>query len=250
MTSPGSDPTGLLLAEDAVIVLDVDDTLYLEATYVRSGFEAVGQHLAAAHGVAGASAKLWDDFVAGVRGSAFDRVLVANGVEPDHGLIAELVEVYRTHRPAIGLTPDAEAFLRWLDGRPAAAITDGPAESQRAKIEALGLDRFLDPIIVTAELGAGMSKPHHRAFEMIEDAFGALPSHCRYLADNPAKDFVAPLARGWGAIRVRRPSGLHFRVPTPPGVAEVGSLVGLLPSPGLTDGWLQRPALITSSLEA
>lgn len=220
MSSAGGPP---VLTDDTIIVLDIDDTLYLEESYVRSGFAAVGRHMEVALGATGVGDTLWSNFLAGVRGDAFDQALPAHGVDPTRELIGTLIEVYRNHRPEIELAPDAEAFLHGLDGRPAAAITDGPAESQRRKAEALGLDRFLDPIIVTADLGPGFSKPHHRAFEIVEQAFGAPASRCMHVGDNPAKDFVAPQARGWSSIRLRRPASLHVAEPTPAGVAELDS---------------------------
>lgn len=53
-----------------------------------------------------------------------------------------------------------------------------------------------------------------------------------YVADNPGKDFIAPKELGWGAIRVRRPGGLHENVDGPGHLAgfEVSNLE---PVPGL-----------------
>ncbi|MEM9656279.1 MAG: HAD family hydrolase, partial [Actinomycetota bacterium] len=184
---------------EAVVVLDVDDTLYLEASYVRSGFDAVGRHLVDSLGLDGVGRTLWSNFELGVRGDAFDRAVVAHGLEPSAALIAELVEVYRTHRPTIELLPDAEDFLHRIKGMRTAVITDGPGESQRQKVAALGLDRFVDLIIITDELGDGFSKPHHRAFAMVEKTFGAPPDRHIYIGDNPFKDFIAPQERGWGS---------------------------------------------------
>lgn len=209
---------------DAVIVLDVDDTLYLERSYVRSGFEAVGRLLATETGVDGVGATLWSGFEAGVRGDAFDRALLAHGLDPDRELIGRLVECYRSHRPDIELLPDAARLLARLDGRPAAAITDGPIASQRAKVEALGLAPTVDPIVVTSELGPGHAKPDPLPYTTVEAAVGAGPERCWYIGDNPAKDFVTPLARGWTPIRIRRPGSLHLDVATPDGVAEIVSL--------------------------
>jgi putative hydrolase of the HAD superfamily len=39
-----------------------------------------------------------------------------------------------------------------------------------------------------------------------------------YVADNPAKDFVAPRALGWATVRVRRAGSLHQRVESGPDV--------------------------------
>jgi putative hydrolase of the HAD superfamily len=220
---PASGPA-LLLPPDAVVVLDVDDTLYLERSYVRSGFEAVGRLLAGEHGIGGVAETLWSGFEEGVRGDAFNRALAAHGVAPDPELVALLVRCYRCHRPAIELLADAARFLSRLALRPAAAITDGPAPSQRAKVEALGLGRWLDPIVFTSELGDGLAKPDPAAFRQVAGALDAEPARCWYVGDNPVKDFVAPLALGWSAVRVRRSGSLHATRDTPNGVTEIRSL--------------------------
>lgn len=194
-----------------VIVLDLDDTLYLERDYARSGFTAVGDHLQVRRGIEGAGDRAWDHFERGRRGDLFDRVLADAGLEPDPGLIRELVDVYRSHRPAIHLLPDAEAFIEraLADGRVLALISDGPIAAQSAKVEALALrDRF-DPVILTDAWGRAFWKPHERAYQAVMDQHGRAPGDHVYLGDNPLKDFHAPRRLGWNTIRVRRPGGEH-----------------------------------------
>ena len=219
--------TAVAIPNDAVVVFDIDDTLYLERCYVRSGFNAVGTYLAATEGLQGVAELLWHGFGRGVRGDAFDRVLTACGLTPNPDLVARLVEVYRTHIPAIDLAPDAQRMLDRLRGRRVAAITDGPAVGQRAKAAALGLEGVIQPIIYTAELGEGCGKPHPLPFEKIEVELGIDPQRLWYLADNPAKDFAAPRERGWSGVRVRRPASLHRDLPTPLGIPEVATLDAL-----------------------
>ena len=84
--------------------------------------------------------------------------------------------------------------------------------SQRAKAEALGLDRWIETMVFTAELGPEFGKPHPRAFELVQERTGVPGSRCIYVADNPAKDFDAPHALGWRTVRIRRPAALHSEV--------------------------------------
>lgn len=200
------------------ITLDVDDTLYLERDYVRSGFAAVGAWLADNRGAPGFSERAWGAFERGVRGNTFNLVLDEMSIEPTSELIRQLIGVYRRHAPDIALLPDARACLDALQAddliEPAfTAITDGPASSQRAKLKALDVARWADPIMVTAELGEGMSKPHPEAYRRVQAATGVPPERCVYLADNPHKDFIAPRALGWRTLRIRRPGGLHVDAP-------------------------------------
>lgn len=201
------------------LVFDVDDTLYRERDYVRSGFAAVGAYAEREHGVEGLEAACWELFESGVRGSTFDRALTALGGAPDPALVAELIAVYRAHEPRIALPGDARSCLeRWRGRAFIGLVTDGPAASQRAKIAALGLDAYVDRAIVTSELGDDAGKPDPRAFALLETASGAAGPDCCYVADNPAKDFGGPRSLGWRTVRLRRAGGLHAAAPSGPDV--------------------------------
>jgi putative hydrolase of the HAD superfamily len=193
------------------VVFDVDDTLYLERDYVRSGFHAVGAWIAEREGIANFFEIAMAKFEAGFRGRIFNSVLEELGAVPEPALIAALVAEYRRHVPSIELLPDAVAALEQLAGAASlAVVTDGPVDSQRAKVEALHLERWADPIVLTAELGAEFGKPHPAAFELIEDAHGHAAQQCVYVADNPSKDFAGPKGLGWRTVRIRRAGGLHW----------------------------------------
>ena len=214
-----------------VVVLDVDDTLYLERDYVRSGFAAVGRYAEVCLGVEGVAELAWSEFEAGRRGDIFDRVLREVGVHPTRPIVASFVETYREHLPAITLLPDAAALLGAVlaKGLRLAVITDGPVASQRAKVDALGLRDLASPIVVTGELGPHAGKPSPVAFEHVERAIAVAGSQLVYLADNPRKDFVAPATLGWRTVRVRRPEGLHEHLPSGSDVdVELTSLDGAL----------------------
>ena len=68
------------------------------------------------------------------------------------------VDTYRYHIPDISLRPGALDLLEGLKRRgvPIGIITDGRSATQRAKIKALGLDRFVADcnIIISGETGA------------------------------------------------------------------------------------------------
>ncbi|MGH2747956.1 MAG: HAD family hydrolase [Actinomycetota bacterium] len=199
----------------ACAVFDIDDTLYLERDYVRSGFESVGRWVEHNLGLPGFFEDAWGAFERGARGRIFDLVLAARGIQTSPEVIGTLVDVYRTHRPTIELIPDARACLEAMQTRFALAIvTDGPLESQRAKVQALGTDRWVETTVLTAELGTGFAKPHERAFQLVEAASGWKGERCTYVADNPAKDFAGPKSLGWRTVRVRRPGALHLHRPS------------------------------------
>ena len=194
---------------ERAVVFDVDDTLYLERDYVASGFRAVEPIVRRRFGVDGLAAVAWRLFLDGCRGTTFDRALAELGVAVTGADIADLVTAYREHEPDITLLPDGRAALETLRARgtPIAVLTDGPQASQWAKVRALGLDRIAEVVVLTDRYGPGFGKPHDRGFREIMARLGS-PGYV-YVADNPAKDFVAPRELGWRTVRVRRPGGLH-----------------------------------------
>jgi putative hydrolase of the HAD superfamily len=200
------------LAVDA-IVLDIDDTLYLERDYVRSGFEAVGRWAQRELGIDDFSARAWAAFEGGARNTIFDDVLADCSARTDDAVITELVARYRTHVPSIALAADARAGLdRWHDRVGLAAVTDGHLSSQQAKAKALGLDAWTSTVVFTASLGPGKGKPDPAAFLVVQEALGVDGKGCVYVADNPAKDFGGPRSLGWRTVRVRRRLSLHAAV--------------------------------------
>jgi putative hydrolase of the HAD superfamily len=219
-------------AIDAVIVFDLDDTLYLERDYVESGLHAVGRWMERQLGVACAGRAMVNDFRAGARGHLFDAALASAGVSDADGLIPRMVQVYRQHRPCIALAEDA---VRFLSQRPArtgfAIITDGYLDAQRRKIRALGLHRLgVEIAICTDRWGRQSWKPACRAFEHVQSFFSLPANAFVYVADNPEKDFVAPRRLGWQTVQINRPGRLREHVLAPAEAAdrEIDSLDGLL----------------------
>lgn len=216
-----------------VVVFDLDDTLYLERDYVRSGFAACGRWLEAEHGLAGFGDAAWRLFAEGVRGDTFDRALADLGHGPDRPLVECLVQVYRAHDPDIAMLPDARRAVAELGaGRRLGVVTDGPEASQAAKARRLGTADWSAVTVLTATLPAGSGKPSPVAFELIERRLGADGDACAYVADNPAKDFGGPAVLGWRTVRVRRAGQLHEHVESGPDVAaeiaELDALPGVL----------------------
>jgi putative hydrolase of the HAD superfamily len=194
------------------VVLDIDDTLYRERCYIGSGFVAVENAL----GIRGLAAASWSAFLAGHRGDIFNRALHVLDERADPGLIETMVILYREHAPAISLLPDVNRWLRESAHRYRLAyISDGPVNSQCAKVAALGLPARIGHIVLTDGYGPGFGKPHPRAFTEVAAASGYPAIEHVYVADNPLKDFIAPYALGWHTVRIRRPHSLHEACDTP-----------------------------------
>ena len=190
----------------------MDDTLYLERDYVRSGFAHVTQIIGSTQDEADVLyAWLSTAFERGVRGDTFDRLLGAFPHLAGRTSLPALIDTYRAHPPQITLSPGVDGALDLLRQRGIrlAVLSDGPVSSQAGKAAALGLDRWFDPILLTESLGPGFAKPSVAGFDRIARTWGFSGRELAYVGDNPEKDFVGPRRLGWLTIRVRDPGQLR-----------------------------------------
>ena len=209
------------------VVFDLDDTLYPEASYCRSGFRVVARELARRGYVDEDEA--WRvlchiHFEEG-RDGVFDKASERLGFPA--GIIRELVALYREHEPeGLELHADASELLSSLRGiRKTGIVTDGWLVTQRAKVRALGVDRLVDHVFLADVLGRERWKPHPEPFLRTLEALGIEePSRAIFVGDNPERDVAGALAAGLFPVRIVRPDA-HFRErPDPHGARTVQSL--------------------------
>ncbi|OQX70406.1 MAG: hypothetical protein B6A08_00840 [Sorangiineae bacterium NIC37A_2] len=195
-----------------VVIFDLDDTLYLESEFARSGFRHLDTSLRT-RGISGFFERAWERFCAGHRTKIFDAVLAELGVDASEAKVRELVEMFRSHRPEISLAPDAAWLLdHWAGERALGLITDGWSLTQHQKIDALALRQRLACIVVSDDLGGpDFWKPSPAPFEAVMSRMGPREKFV-YVGDNPHKDFVTARKLGWKTVRVRRKGGLHEKV--------------------------------------
>ena len=202
----------------SAIVFDLDDTLYCELDYVRSGFTAVGEAVHERFDVpADVVCTHMERILAeeleqyGQARSVFDTMLAALDLPVDSETITSLVQVYRTHVPTLEPFDDVVPTLEALSARiPLGLLSDGYAGVQRAKFDSLGIERYFSAIVFTDELGTDAWKPSTAGFKAIESALDLSGSALAYVGDNPVKDFKGPKELGWVTFRIRRPGGLHL----------------------------------------
>lgn len=187
-------------------VFDLDDTLYSEKDYVRSGYRAVAE---AFPDVPNMAEKLWRAFERG--GRAIDEVLTQEELYTEQNKCTAL-RAYREHMPSIRLYDGVfEMLERLSQTKKIGIITDGRPEGQWAKIRALGLDELVDEIIVTDELGGvDYRKPNERAFIVMQKRMDVPFSQMVYVGDNREKDFDAPEKLGMRCLWFRNTDGLYY----------------------------------------
>jgi putative hydrolase of the HAD superfamily len=187
-----------------IIVFDLDDTLYEEMTYVRSGFDAVAQFAQRRWRVARKPmlAAMQRHLARSGRGQVFDAALAEFGIHSRQA--ARLcVATYRAHRPRIQLSAAGRRCLARFAASTKYLVTDGNARVQERKIAALGIRRHFRRVFVTHRYGVARAKPNPFCFLRIAELEGVSPRDVVYVADNPRKDFVGIRPLGFRTIRVR-----------------------------------------------
>ncbi len=188
-----------------IFVFDLDDTLYGELTYVRSGFSAVARHLAAVSECQLDPNTLIDDMESNLqsdgRGAVFNFVLEKYGL-CGRCSVVECVGIYRSHMPCLKLFPGVAETLKELRPHGCYVVTDGCPVVQQSKAIALRLHGTVRGVVLTSVFGAAYEKPALGCFEMIaaRESVG-LNSIC-YVGDNPKKDFVHLRSAGAATVRV------------------------------------------------
>ena len=187
------------------VIFDLDDTLYSEKQYVRSGYKAVAKLL----GDEDLADRLWTYFENGK--PAIDELLnELSCVEKKE----ECLEVYREQMPEITLYDGVFELIQGLKskGIKVGIITDGRVSGQKRKIQALGLDKLIDDIIITDELGGvQFRKPCDIAFRIMQRRWGLPFEKIVYVGDNVEKDFQAPKQLGMRSLYFKNKSGLYIK---------------------------------------
>jgi putative hydrolase of the HAD superfamily len=201
------------------VLFDLDNTLYPEVEFVKSGFKAVAAYLGRRNELDETAVfeEMFDILGREGRGEVFDRFLT------HHGLFSEervklLVYLYRSHRPSIRLDGDVLPVLRKIrsKGVQTGVVTDGMASVQRQKLEVLGIKDLMDVIVCTDELGGDCWKPSVVPFKVALELLGVSSTEAAYVGDDITKDFVGPNGIGMCTIQITRHRAIHFAVGAPP----------------------------------
>jgi len=177
-----------------VIVFDLDDTLYDEVDFVKSGFLEISEYL----GNKKYFEFMWNEFKENGSGKVFNKLIDEFNIKIP---LNKLIEIYRFHSPRITLPKESKELLKFA--KISALITDGHYITQQNKYKALNLDINF-PVFTDFY---HTKKPELKPFQMVMDKY---PNEKYiYISDNPKKDFFAPKELGWGTIRYKNPNGIY-----------------------------------------
>jgi len=196
-----------------ILIFDLDDTLYPELDFVKSGFSEVAKLLKEKHGFSYIKTlnSLLDILSLSGRGRVFDTFLTQENIYSKE-LVAKCISRYRSHTPKIRLYPEAEKFLKHSKYS-LYLVTDGNKLVQKNKIQALGITKYFKKIFITHNYGINSAKPSLYCFEKIRKLENCNWSYLLYVGDNPAKDFVGLNKKGAATVRLLMGSHKTVKVP-------------------------------------
>jgi putative hydrolase of the HAD superfamily len=198
------------------IIFDLDDTLYNEIDFVQSGFRAVSDSFALSHNLDAELLylKMVEELNEHGRGSVFNNSLEHFGIHTKNA-VKKAISIYRLHTPNITLPKESLEILEYFKGQniPLYLVTDGNKVVQANKIEALGLQKFINKSFITHRYGKIHAKPSSYCFLKIAKLEDAAFSDVVYIADNINKDFVNIKKLGFQTVRIRQGMFEHVQKP-------------------------------------
>lgn len=177
------------------VAFDLDDTLYKEIDFLKSAYREIAQKVESETNLRGIYENMMQDYQGG-------KDVFENLADQCSGAISKelLLDIYRNHIPDIHLNEDARTCLNALYKAdiPMGIITDGRSYTQRNKIKALGLERWIPEKnwIISEDIGS--EKPDHKNYLVIENKYPGY--HYVYVGNNPKKDFKGANELGWLTI--------------------------------------------------
>ncbi len=195
--------------EARAVLFDLDDTLYPLEQFLMSGSRAVAAQVESTwgHTAERALAVMTAAFTTD-RGREID--VLAGRLALPEGTVPRLIDVMRGHEPRLRLPSRAAAVLAamrqdWRVG----VVTNGRADIQARKVQALGLVPLVDTIVFAAEHGTGAGKPEAAPFLAACLALGVTPSRTVFVGDDLRCDVAGAGAVGMKTIWV--PAALERR---------------------------------------
>ena len=187
---------------------DLDNTLYDQRQHVFAFFAEAAAWLGGETGLEpsaleGTFQEAWNT-LGPSHPKLMDTVLARHGIlNPKR--VQMLVRMYHHCGGSISmhLYDGVKPLLERLRGRfPLFLITDGNAAMQRRKVSKLGIGPLFSVVVLTAEKGIGMSKPHPAPFLSALEHFQFAPGECLFAGDNPECDIAGAAGVGMHTVRV------------------------------------------------
>lgn len=192
--------------EESFAALDLDPLFPVEEYYTRFD-EFRRQH----------------DSIRELRSACFASIADEYGHDPSLG--RQVAEAYTDRRDQtnVDLSPGARRVLEHLDGQvPLGVVTNGTSQAQRAKIDAVDLERWIDATVVAGE--GVPPKPEPEPFERALATLGVEPGETAHVGDSLTADVAGANAAGLDSVWLADGSDPGAHRPT----HRISSIDGLL----------------------
>jgi len=194
----------MILKADSLsyFVFDLDDTLYSEIDYLKSAYYEICNMLVPENLEVVYNEMLSIHFSGG---NAFN--FLCGNFSSKNLTLEKLLYLYRNHFPTISLREGVMELLLEIKSRKGkiGIITDGREITQTNKINALGLNKLVDKLVISEKFGE--SKPSSALYESFMTHRNN--SQFYYIADNVSKDFISPKKLAWTCIGILNPENIH-----------------------------------------
>jgi putative hydrolase of the HAD superfamily len=186
-----------------ILAFDLDDTLYEEITYVKSGFKAVSHLLYKQYKIPiEASYSFMEEYLyVHGRNKVFDALLAKFQLFNKKN-VEKCVYFYHLHKPLLKLDPAAKSCIQRFKNISKYVVTDGNKIVQGNKIVALGLDDLMSFCFITHHYGIRHAKPSPYCFQKICKRENVDSSEVIFIGDNPHKDFIGIKPLGFKTVRI------------------------------------------------
>lgn len=198
---------GNKLSRISAIVFDLDDTLFDATAWKVAALE----HAARQRGLNASAVERAIEAYLREHGTAdaglYNAVLLAC-MQHDSGsnirALHDAASHYSGRERSWELYPGVLEALQELSRRyRLALIADGPVDSQKHKVQALGLSSLMRTVVYSDEIdGVRSRRPDPRPFREMRDRLELPSSQIMFVADHPVRDFKTPRFLGFLTCRV------------------------------------------------
>jgi putative hydrolase of the HAD superfamily len=184
------------MLSDYCICFDLDDTLFNEIDFIKSGYKFYVNKYEKLNKKKISHIPIKKEIINNNR--HIQKFIKLNNLKNIKS--SEIINEIREHIPSIIICDKTNLLLKNLKKEKAklCIITDGRILTQTNKIKSLKIKKYFDYISISEELG--INKPDLNIFKNVMNRYPN--KKYIYIADNPKKDFISPNNLNWMTIGI------------------------------------------------
>ncbi len=185
------------------VIFDLDNVLYDEIDYILAAYKKIAAFLSEYCDCS--ESQIYIKLVTDLKKktSMYPRLFndLVEDLKLNEELVLQILKIFSTLDVNLKLRSGTEEVLCWLKQRKVklGLVTNGTVDTQRNKVQILGLERFFDKIIYAREKGKANEKPSLEPYRLVIAELGVVPKEILCVGDNPHTDF-------WGAKKLGMPT--------------------------------------------